>query len=176
MIGNAASVATIVETVLAANSTASIVSLVVWLLLGLLNQTGVQQRFDAELWSAAKLAAKFEIQWPVLIWRDRLRRSDGHVHRVRARCDFRGCYRIVWLDVSPTVWKLLLAQLASQIVGAAIRAVGALRRPSAVQHCVARHLPPRICVCLRRRSLRSSARFLTWPCRHFVPNASHWQV
>jgi hypothetical protein len=35
-------------------------------------------------------------------------------------------------------------------------------------------------VCLRRRtglsSLRSSARFLTWPCRHFVPNASHWQV
>ncbi len=67
MIGNTASVATIVETVLAANSTASIVSLVVSLLLGLLNQTGVQQRFDAELWVAAKLAAKFEIQWPVLL-------------------------------------------------------------------------------------------------------------
>ena len=30
---------------------------------------------------------------------------------------------IVWLDVSPTVWKVLLAQLASQVVGdAAVRA------------------------------------------------------
>ena len=36
---------------------------------------------------------------------------------------------IVWLDVSPTMWKVLLAQLASQIVGdAAMRASKKLGR------------------------------------------------
>jgi hypothetical protein len=56
--------------------------------------------------------------------------GTGYVAPVMAMCI--GCMRaatfgdataIVWLDASPTVWKVLLAQLASQIVGdVAVRA------------------------------------------------------
>jgi hypothetical protein len=60
--------------------------------------------------------------------------ARGYVAPVMAMCI--GCVRavtfgdataIVWLDVSPTVWKVLLAQLASQIArDAAMRAVNKL--------------------------------------------------
>jgi hypothetical protein len=95
-----------------------------------IGRDGVQQR--VELWVAAKLAAKFEDQWPMrivevsaleLVYFHSLG-GTGYVAQAMALCI--GCLRavtfgdpgaIVWLDVSPTVWKVLLAQLASQIVG-----------------------------------------------------------
>jgi hypothetical protein len=135
-IGNAASVASIVEAMLAPDSTAWILSLVVSFLLKMIFRTGIQQR--VELWAAAKLAAKLDREWPVrlaqmstleLVYMHSLG-GTGYVAPVMAVCI--GCVRavtfgdataIVWLDASPTVWKVLLAQLASQIVGdAAVRA------------------------------------------------------
>jgi hypothetical protein len=137
VIGNAASVATIVEAMLAPDSTAWVLTLVVSFLFEMIARTGIQQR--VELRAAAQLAAKFEIQWPVrmakmnalkLVYLHSLG-GTGYVAPVMAVCI--GCMRavtfgdapaIVWLDVSPTVWKVLLAQLASQIVGdVAVRAV-----------------------------------------------------
>jgi hypothetical protein len=110
--------------------------MVISLLIEVVNRTGTQQRF--ELWVAAKLTATYEIQWPMrlalmsalkLVYLHSLG-GTGYVAPVMAVCI--GCVRaatfgdataIVWLDVSPTVWKVLLAQLASQIVGdAAVRA------------------------------------------------------
>jgi hypothetical protein len=128
IVGNAASVATIVEALLAPTSMAWVVSLVVSLLLEVLTRTGIQQRF--ELWVAAKLTATYEIQWPMrlalmsalkLVYLHSLG-GTGYVAPVMAVCI--GCVRaatfgdpaaIFWLDVSPTVWRVLLAQLASQI-------------------------------------------------------------
>jgi hypothetical protein len=137
MIGNAASVATIVEPMLTPDSAAWVLTLIISFLFESIARTGVQQR--VELWAAAKLAAEFEIQWPVrlaqmsaveLVYLHSLG-GTGYVTPVLAVCI--GCVRavtfgdataIVWLDVSPTVWKVLLAQLASQIVGdATVRAV-----------------------------------------------------
>jgi hypothetical protein len=137
IVGNAASVATIVETMLAPTSMAWVVSLVVSLLIEVLTRTGIHQRF--ELCVAAKLAANFEIQWPIrwaqmsalkLVYLHSLG-GTGYVAPTMAVCI--GCVRaatfgdataIVWLDVSPTVWKVLSAQLASQMVAeAAVRAV-----------------------------------------------------
>jgi hypothetical protein len=130
IIGNAASVATIVEAMLAPASTAWVLTLVVSLVPEVAVRTGIQQRF--ELWVAAKLAAKLEIQWPVRLARMSALKlvylhslgGTGYVAPVMAVCI--GCVRAatfgdataivrVWLDVSPTVWKVLLAQLASQI-------------------------------------------------------------
>jgi hypothetical protein len=129
IIGNAASVATIVEAVLAPTSTAWVVSLVVSLLTEVLTRTGIQQRF--ELCIAAELAARFEIQWPMrlakmsaleLVYLHSLG-GTGYVAPTMAVCigcvraaTFGDPYAIVWLDFSPTVWKVLLAQLASQVV------------------------------------------------------------
>ena len=58
LIGNAGSVATIVEAMLAPDSTAWVLTLVVSWLLEMLARTGVQQRF--ELYIAAEITAKFE--------------------------------------------------------------------------------------------------------------------
>jgi hypothetical protein len=137
VIGNAASVASIVEAMLAPDSTAWILSLVVSFLFEMIARTGIQQR--VELWAAAKLAAKLDREWPVrlaqmstleLVYLHSLG-GTGYVAPLMALCI--GCVRaatfgdasaIVWLDVSPTVWKVLLAQLASQIFGdVAVRAV-----------------------------------------------------
>jgi hypothetical protein len=137
MIGNSASVATIVEAVLAPTSMAWVVSLVVSLLIEVLSRTGVQQRF--ELCIAAELAARLEIQWPMrlakmsalkLVYLHSLG-GTGYVAPTMAVCigcvraaTFGDLYAIVWLDVSPTAWKVLLAQLASQVVAdAAVRAM-----------------------------------------------------
>jgi hypothetical protein len=60
MIGNAASVATIVEAMLAPTSMAWVVSLVVSLLIEVLTRTGVQQRLELRV--AAELAARYEIE------------------------------------------------------------------------------------------------------------------
>jgi hypothetical protein len=138
-VGNAASVATIVEAMLTPTSTAWVVSLAVSSLLEVLTRTGIQQRF--ELCIAAELAAKFELQWPMrlakmsalkLVYLHSLG-GAGYVAPTMAVCI--GCVRaatfgdanaIVWLDVSPTVWKVILAQLASQVVADA--AVLAMRK------------------------------------------------
>ncbi len=76
--------------------------------------------------------------------------GTGYVAPVMAVCI--GCVRaatfgdataIVWLDASPTVWKVLLAQLASQIVGdVAVRAVKklGLQRFELSAHFAADHL------------------------------------
>jgi hypothetical protein len=129
IIGNAASVAKIVEAALAPTSAAWVVSLAVSLLIEMLTRTGVQQRF--ELCIAAKLAAKSEIQWPIrlakmsalkLVYLQSLG-GTGYVAPTMAVCigcvraaTFGDPYAIVWLDVSPTVRKVILAQLASQVV------------------------------------------------------------
>jgi hypothetical protein len=63
IIGNAASVATLVEVMLAPTSTVWVLSLAVSALLELLTRTGIQQR--AELWAAVRLAARFGVQRPV---------------------------------------------------------------------------------------------------------------
>jgi hypothetical protein len=129
MIGNVASVATIVEAMLRPQSRAWVLSMVVSLLIEALTRTGIQQRF--ELCVAAKLAAKLELQWPTrlakmsaleLVYLHSLG-GTGYVAPTMAVCigcvraaTFGDPYAIVWLDVSPTVWKVLLAQLASQVV------------------------------------------------------------
>jgi hypothetical protein len=129
IIGNVASVATIVEVMLAPTSTAWVVTLVVSLLIEIISRTGVQQRF--ELCVAAELAAKFEIQWPMrlakmsaleLVYLHSLG-GTGYVAPTMAVCigcvraaTFGDPYAIVWLDVSPMVWRVLLAQLASQVL------------------------------------------------------------
>jgi hypothetical protein len=137
IIGNAASVATIVEATLAPTSMAWVLSLVVSLLIEVAARTGIQQR--VELCIAVELAKMFEIQWPVrrakmgalkLVYLHSLG-GTGYVAPVMAACI--GCVRaatfgdasaIAWLDVSPTVWKVLLAQLASQMVAdAGVRAM-----------------------------------------------------
>jgi hypothetical protein len=141
MIGNAGMVAAIVETTLAPDSTAWVLSLVVSFVLEVLARAGIQHRF--ELWVAAKLEATFEIQWPMRIAQVSALRlvylhslgGTGYVAPTMALCI--GCVRaatfgdaaaIVWLDVSPTVWKVLLAQFASQVVAdVAVRAMKKLR-------------------------------------------------
>jgi hypothetical protein len=88
---------------------------------------------------AAKLAAKFEIQWPMrfakicvleLVYLHSLG-GTGYVAPTMAVCigcaravTFGDPYAIIWLDVNPTVWKVLLAQLVSQVVAdATVRAI-----------------------------------------------------
>jgi hypothetical protein len=81
----------------------------------------------AELWVAARLAAQLGWQWPTQIAQItalklvylRSLGGTGYVALAMALCI--GCVRavtfgdpaaIVWLDVSPTVWRVLVAQLA----------------------------------------------------------------
>jgi hypothetical protein len=153
IIGNAASVATIVEATLTPTSMAWVVSLVVSLLLEVLARTGVQQRF--ELCVAAKLAAtrKFELQWPMrfakmsalkLVYLHSLG-GTGYVAPTMAVCigcvraaTFGDPYAIIWLDVTPTVWKVLLLQAASQVVADA--AVLAMQKLGLQQFELSTHL------------------------------------
>jgi hypothetical protein len=123
IIGNAASVATIVEAMLVPASMAWVLSLTVSSLLEVLSRTGRMQR--VELWVAAKLAARFQLQAPMHAARTNALKlvylhslgSTGYVAPMMALCI--GCLRavtfgdpgaIVWLDVSQTVWRVLLAQ------------------------------------------------------------------
>ena len=113
------------EVMLSPTSTAWLLSLTASALQEVLIRTGVQQR--AELWVAARLAAQFGVQWPLffaqttaleLVYLHSLG-GTGYVALTMAVCI--GCLRpvtlgdptaIVWLDVSPTVWLVLVAQLA----------------------------------------------------------------
>ncbi len=52
---------------LASTSTAWVLSLVVSFLFEMVARTGVQQR--VELWAAAKLAAKLDLEWPMRLAR-----------------------------------------------------------------------------------------------------------
>jgi hypothetical protein len=205
-IGNAGSVATIVEAMLAPTSTAWVLSLVVSFLFEMIARTGVLQRVALRV--AAKLAAKLDLEWPVrlalmstleLVYLHSLG-GTGYVAPVMAMCI--GCVRavtfgdataIVWLDVSPTVWKVLLAQLASQIVGdAAVRAVKkmGLQKFELSSHFAAGH--PLSNTALRDFGLQGYAvvfglgggfiyvvymaflgpDFVTGICREFAPNAT----
>jgi hypothetical protein len=206
IIGNAPSVAIIVEAMLAPDSAAWALSLVVSFVLEVIARTGVLQR--VALWAAAKLAAKFDLHWPVrlaemstleLVYLHSLG-GTGYVAPVMAVCI--GCVRaatfgdataIVWLDVSATVWKVLLAQLASQVSGdAAVRAAKkmGLQRFELSAHFAAGH--PLSNTALRDISLQGyvlvfgmggvfiyavyiaflGPTFVTGMCRAFAPNAT----
>ena len=125
IIGNAPSVSTLVEVMLAPTSTAWVLSLAVSALLEVLNRTGILQR--AELRVAARLATSIGVQWPTRLAQTTTLKlvyfhslgGTGYVALTMAVCI--GCLRavtfgdpaaIVWLDVSPTVWHVLVAQLA----------------------------------------------------------------
>jgi hypothetical protein len=208
IIGNAAAVATIVEAALAPTSMAWVVSLAVSLLIEVLTRTGVQQRF--ELWVAAKLAANFELQWPTrltkisaleLVYLHSLG-GTGYVAPTMAVCigcvraaTFGDPYAIVWLDVTPTVWKVLLAQLASQVVADA--AVLAMQKLGRQQFALSTQFAaghPLSNTALRDFGLQGYAyafgiggmyiyvaflgpAFVTGMCRLFTPNATNvWVV
>jgi hypothetical protein len=144
IIGNAASVATLVEVVLSPASTAWALSLAASALLTILTCTRVMQR--AELWAAARLAAQFGLQWPArfadsdaleLLY---LRSLGGTGYVALMVAISIGCVRavtfgdpaaIVWLDVSPTVWRVLLAQL---LLGAMADATVRTVARNAMQH------------------------------------------
>jgi hypothetical protein len=125
IIGNAAAVSTLVEVMLAPTSTAWVLSLAVSALLEVLTRTGIQQR--AELRVATRLATSIGVQWPTRMAQTTTLKlmyfhslgGTGYVALTMAVCI--GCLRavtlgdpaaIVWLDVSPTVWHVLVAQLA----------------------------------------------------------------
>jgi hypothetical protein len=125
IIGNAAFVASLVEVMLSPASTAWLLSLALASLLQVLTRTGLQQR--VELWIAARLAARSGLEWLAhaahtstveVVYLSSLG-GTGHIAPTMAICV--GCLRavafgdpraIVWLDVSPTVWRVLVAQLA----------------------------------------------------------------
>ena len=137
VIGNAASAATLVETVFAPASRAWTLSLVVSSLLEVLTRTGMMQRIELKV--AARLAAHYGLQWPMravqcnalkLVYLRSLG-GTGYVAQTMALCI--GCLRavtlgdvraIVWLDISETVWHVLLAQfVVGVLVDAAVWAV-----------------------------------------------------
>jgi hypothetical protein len=125
IIGNAAAVSTLVEVMLSPTSTAWLLSLAVSALLEVLNRTGIQQH--AELRIATRLATSTGLQWPTRIAQTTALKlvylhswgGTGYVALTMAVCI--GCLRavtfgdpaaIVWLDVSPTLWQVLVAQLS----------------------------------------------------------------
>ena len=129
IIKNAGSVATIVGAMLAIDSSAWVLSLAVSAVLELLNRTGIQQR--VELWIAARLGSKFGLQWPVRMAQisamDLLyfRSLGGTGYFAPIMALSIGCLRaitfgdpasIIWLDASPMVWQVLLAQLVFQVL------------------------------------------------------------
>ena len=65
VVGNAASVSTLVEVMLSPASTAWLLALSLSALLELQTRTGIQQR--VELYVAARLAARFGLQWPLRV-------------------------------------------------------------------------------------------------------------
>jgi hypothetical protein len=204
IMGNVASVATVVEATLAPTSMAWVVSLVVSLLIEVLARTGVQQRF--ELYIAAEITAKFEIQWPMRIAQMSalellyLHSPSGtsYVAPLMTMCigcvhaaTFGDATAIVWLDVTPTVWKLLLAQLASQVVADA--AVLAMQKLGLQQFELSAHFAaghPLSNTAFRDFGLQGyvsvfshgsmfiyGSGFVTGTCRHFAPNATQvWVV
>jgi hypothetical protein len=126
IIDNAGSVANLVGAMLAPASTAWVLSFAVSAALEVLARTGVQQR--AELWFAARLAAQLGWQWPAqtnaleLVY---LRSLGGAGYLAPTMLLCIGCVRalsfgdpraIVWLDVSPGVWQVLLAQLSFEVL------------------------------------------------------------
>ena len=133
IIGSSASIATILGAVLAPGSKAWILSLAASSLQEILYRTGTQQR--VELWLATRFAAHFALQMPVhtaqtnaleLVYLCSLG-GAGTFAPTMAVCI--GCLRavtfgnpaaIVWLDMSPTMWHVLVAQIAFRLVVNAI--------------------------------------------------------
>ena len=133
IISNASSVATIVEVMITPGSTIWALSLAASALLEVLTRTGLAQR--SELWAAARLATRFGLEWPLrraqtsalkLVYLRSLG-GTGYVAQAMALCI--GCLRavtfgdpgaIVWVDVSQTVWRMLVAQLAFGFLADAI--------------------------------------------------------
>jgi hypothetical protein len=211
IIGSSASIATILGAVLAPGSKAWILSLAASSLQEILYRTGTQQR--VELWLATRFAAHFALQMPVhtaqtnaleLVYLCSLG-GAGTFAPTMAVCI--GCLRavtfgnpaaIVWLDVSPTVWKVLLAQLASQVVADA--AVLAMQKLGLQQFELSARFAaghPLSNTAFRAFGLQGYAvvfgmggatiyavyvaflgpAFVTGVCRHFAPNATQvWVV
>jgi hypothetical protein len=134
VIGNAASVATLVGAMLAPESMAWTLSLAASSLQEILTRTGFKQRL--ELWLARRFAAHMHFTDGLiqaaqanaleLVYLHSLG-GTGLVATTMALCI--GCLRaanfgdpaaIVWLDVSPTVWHVLVAQIAFRMVADAI--------------------------------------------------------
>ena len=125
IIDNAALVATLVGAMVAPDSAGWGLSLGASALLEVLTRTGVMHRFELRI--AAEIAARYAIQWPLraahtdameLLYLNSLG-GTGYVAPTMALCI--GCLRavtfgnpqaILWLDVSQTVWRVILAQFA----------------------------------------------------------------
>jgi hypothetical protein len=129
MLGSAASVATLVGAVLVPDSWAWLVGLAGSVVLEVLMRTGMLQQ--PQLWAARRLAMRLGLDWPVhmaqtsalkLVYLHSLA-GTGYVAPTMVLCI--GCLRaatfgdpaaIVWLDASPTVPWVLLAQLCQRII------------------------------------------------------------
>jgi hypothetical protein len=123
IIGNAASVAAMVEVMLTEGSKAWVLSFAASTLIEVLVRTGMAQR--VELAIAARLAARLELEWPMRLAQTsalklvylRSLGGTGYVAPIMALCigglraaTFGDPGAIVWLDVSLTVRWVLLAQ------------------------------------------------------------------
>jgi hypothetical protein len=207
MIGNAAAVSTLLEVMLSPTSTAWLLSLASSALLEMLTRTSLVQR--AELRVASRLAISIGVQWPTrlaqttslkLVYLHSLG-GTGYVALTMALCI--GCLRavtfgdpaaIVWLDVSPTVWHVLVAQLAFGLAADAI--VWLVHRKGLQRFDLSARFGsdhPLRNTCFRDFDLKGYAfafglggafiyavfiaflgpAFVTGMCRDFAPNATH---
>ena len=153
VIGNTPAVSTIVEVMFNPDSTTWIVSLAFSSVLEAISRTGISQRI--ELRSAAHLKARFGIEWPIrtaevsalkLVYLHSLG-GTGYVTPIMALCI--GCLRaatfsepraIIWLDVSPTVKWVVLAQFGFGFVVEA--AVWATAKTGFIEFVTPAHLSP----------------------------------
>ena len=128
-IGNVASAATLMQAMLSPASSAWVIGLTASSLLELLTRIGTMQRI--ELWVATRLSAKFGMDWLLRFSRTnslkvlylRSLKCTRYMAATIAICI--GCLRaltfgdpaaIVWLDASPTVWRVLVTQLALALI------------------------------------------------------------
>jgi hypothetical protein len=146
MLSNLVSVVTIVEVMVSPDSNAWISALVVGALIELGMRTGASQR--VQLWAAQRLVARVpQLEWILRLLEFtalrltyvRTQATCGFVVPVVALCigglravTFADARCLVWLDVSPTVYKLLIAQT---LLALAVNALVWLseRRPKAIR-------------------------------------------
>jgi hypothetical protein len=133
VITNTGSVATLVAAMRAPESTAWVLSSTASAMLEVLLRTGIQQR--VEFFIAVRLAKWLGLKWAVraacvealeLVYLRALGGS-GYVAPIMVLCiggvrtvSFGDPAAILWLDVSRTVWKVLLAQITTRILAYAV--------------------------------------------------------
>jgi hypothetical protein len=133
IIGNVASAAALVQAMLTPDSMAWLLSFALSSILEVLDRAGLMHRVEVSI--AARLEAKIGLSWPThlattnaleLVYLRSLG-GTGYVAPTMALCI--GCLRavtfgdpgaIVWVDVSQTVWRMLVAQLAFGFLADAI--------------------------------------------------------